>query len=71
MVNRIGFANALLKSQKNKDEQRVYYRLRKYKEMGYFYIMTDISQHITLVQVMDYLSNDNHAISVVGYCIFD
>ena len=39
--------------------------------MGSFDILTDISEHITLVKLMDYLSNVNHAISVVGYWIID
>ena len=33
--------------------------------------MIDISEHVTLVQLMDYLGNVNHAISVVGYWICD
>ena len=32
--------------------------------------MTYISKHVTLVQLMDYLGNVNHDISVVGYWIF-
>ena len=32
---------------------------------------SDRSEHVTLVQVIDSLGNVNHAISVVGYCIFD
>ena len=39
--------------------------------MGSYNILTDISEHVTIVQLMDYLGNDNHAISVVGYWIFD
>ena len=39
--------------------------------MGYFKILTDISEHVTLVNLMDYLGNANHAIIVVGYQIFD
>ena len=39
--------------------------------MSSFKIMTDISEHVTLVQLIDYLCNVNHAISVVGYWIFD
>ena len=34
-------------------------------------ILTDISEHVTLVELMDYLGNVNHAISVFGYWIFD
>ena len=33
--------------------------------------MTDISEHVPLVQLMYSLGNVNHSISVVGYCIFD
>ena len=39
--------------------------------MGSYDILTDISEHVTLVQLMDYLGNVNHAISVVGYWIFE
>ena len=39
--------------------------------MGYFDILTDMGEHVTLVQFMYYLGNVNHAISVVGYWIFD
>ena len=39
--------------------------------MGYYDILTDISGHVTLVQLMDYLGHVSHAISVVGYWIFD
>ena len=33
--------------------------------------MTYISEHVTLVQLMDSLGNVNHTIRVVGYSIFD
>ena len=39
--------------------------------MGSYDILTDISEHVTLVQLMDYLGNVNHDISVVGYWIFE
>ena len=39
--------------------------------MGSYDIMTDISEHVILVQLMEYLGNVNHAISVVGYWIFE
>ena len=39
--------------------------------MGYFKILTKLSEHINLLQFMDSLGNVNHAISVVGYWIFD
>ena len=43
----------------------------KYKNMRYYDILTDISEHVTLVYLMDYWGNANHAIGVVGYWIFD
>ena len=43
----------------------------KYKKKGSYDIMSDISENFTLVQLMDSLGNVNHAISVVGYWIFD
>ena len=43
----------------------------KYKKKGSYDILTDISEHVTLNQLMGSLGNENHAISVVGYCIFD
>ena len=41
----------------------------KYKKKGSYDIMKDISEYVTLVQLMDYSGNVNHAISVVGYWI--
>ena len=39
--------------------------------MGCFDILTYISEHVTVVQLMDYLGNVNHTTSVVGYWIFE
>ena len=39
--------------------------------MGSFKFLTDISEHVILVKLLDYLGNVNHTGSVVGYCIFD
>ena len=49
----------------------MHYSLIKYKEKGTYKILNDISENVTLVQLMDLLGNVNHAISVVGYWIFD
>ena len=68
MDNPIYFANAILKNENELGSKpRVYYSLRKYKRMGYFAILTDISEHVTLFQLMDSLVNVNYSISVVGY----
>ena len=36
-----------------------------------FYILKNIGEYVTLVQLMDSLGSVNHAISRVGYWIFD
>ena len=38
--------------------------------MEFYDILIYISEHVTLVQLMDYLVRVNHAISVFGYWIF-
>ena len=48
----------------------MYYSLIKYKKKGYYDILTDISQNFTLFQLMDYLGDLNHAVSIVGCWIF-
>ena len=39
--------------------------------MGSSDILTDIPKHVNLLQLMYYLGNLNHSISVVGYWIFE
>ena len=41
------------------------------KKNDAFDILNDISENFTLVQLMFTLINVNHAISIVGYWIFD
>ena len=59
------------KEKQIKDEPRDYYIPRRYKKMCSYDILTDISEHVTLVQLIYYLGNVIHAISVVEYWIFD
>ena len=59
------------KRKKTKGETRVHYILRRYKNMVSKDITKYIGKHVTLVQLMDSWGNFNHAISVVGYWIFD
>ena len=49
----------------------MYYSLVKYKKKGSYDILKYISENVTLVQLMDFLGNVNHAIRVVEYWIFD
>ena len=70
--NLIDFASNILKNEKiNKGQPKVNYSLIKYNKEGSYDIISDISEHVTLVQLMDSLGNVNHAISFVGYWIFD
>ena len=70
--NCIDFSNAILKNEnKSKREPRVYYSVRKYKKKVYYDILTDMSENVTLVQLMDSLGHVNHAISFVGNWIFE
>ena len=45
--------------------------MRKYETRGSFGMLTDISEHVTLVKLMNYLSNVNNSIIIVGGWIFD
>ena len=72
MGNRIYFANSILKKRKKmKGKPKVHYSLVKYKNKGSYDILKDISEYVTLAQLMDYLGNLIHDISVVGYWIFE
>ena len=59
------------KQERNVGEARVHYNVIKYKKMGEYNILEDISAKFTLVQFMDSLGNVNHAIIVVVNWIFD
>ena len=72
MGNCIDFGNAILRNEKIiNGEPKVHYILMKYKKMGSYDILTDMSEHFSLVKFMEYLVNVDHAISVIGYWIFD
>ena len=43
----------------------------KYKKKGSYDILKDTSENFILVQLMDYLGNLNHDISVVGCWMFE
>ena len=70
--NRINYENDISKNKKrNVVEARVHYNLIKYKNMGEYKILEDISENVTLGQLMDSLGNVNHDISVFGKWLFD
>ena len=55
---------------KIKDEQNLQYNLTILKKNNDFDILNDISEDLTLVQLMDSRGNVNYAISIVGHWIF-
>ena len=55
----------------NLGEQRLHYKIEQWGKQGTFDILRDISETFTLVQLMDTVGNVNHAVSIVGYWIFD
>ena len=70
--NGIHFANAIMSNiRKIKDGQNLRYNLMIWKENYAFDILNDISENVTLVQLIDSLENVNCAISILGHCIFD
>ena len=65
---RIHSANTIMKNRiKIKVEQNLQYNLTIWKKNNYFDILNEISEDVTLVQLMNSLGNVNHAISVIGY----
>ena len=70
--DRIIFPNSImLYKSRNKGEQHLHYKLEKWKKMCTFGSLNNISEHVTLVQLMYLLVNVNHAVSVVGNYIVD
>ena len=61
----------MVDKEKNKVKQRLCFKLWIWKKKGSFYILNNISNHVTLVQFMDSIGNVNHAVIVVKKCTFD
>ena len=56
---------------KRKGEQNLRYNLTIWNRNDAFDILNDISENVTLVQLMVSLGNVNRAFSIVGHWIFD
>ena len=54
-----------------KVEQNLRYNITAWKGKDDFDIPDEISENVTLVQLMDSLGNVNNAISIVGHWVFD
>ena len=55
----------------HKGEQHLIYNLKIWGEINAFNILNDISENVTLVQLMNSLGSVNRDISIVGYWIFE
>ena len=70
--NIIHFANAIMSNRRKiKGEQNLRYNLTIWRKNDDSDVLNDISENVTLVQLMESLVNVNHAISIVGHWIFD
>ena len=56
---------------KIKGKQNLIYNMTIWREIDSFDILNDITENITVVQLMDSLVNLNHDIIIVGHWIFD
>ena len=70
--NRTHFDNAIMTNMMHiKVGQHLIYNLKIWNKNDTFYILNNIIEYVTLVQLMESIRNVNHAISIVGYWIFD
>ena len=70
--SRINFDNDIIKKRRKiKCEHNLQYNLTIWKKNIDFDNLNDISEDVTLVQLMDSPGNVNHDISIVGNWIFD
>ena len=55
----------MLDKYKNKRSQRLCYNINQWRVKGGFEILNDISENVTLVQLMDTVGNVNHVVGIV------
>ena len=54
-----------------KGEHRLIHNMKAWQKKNASDVINDISEYVTLLQLMESLGNVNHAISIVGYWIFE
>ena len=52
-------------------DQNLRYEIKQWKIKGSFNIINDIRENFTLVNLMENITNMNHAVSIVAKCIFE
>ena len=69
--NRIGYVDDIMKNKLCcKGEERQRYNMNIWTKKDDFDILNNISEHFTLVKLMNYPVNVNHALSAVSYLVF-
>ena len=61
----------MLNSAINNGYHRLCYYIKQWKIKGNLDIINDISEHVTLVQLMDRIGNMNHSVIIAFNCMFD
>ena len=56
---------------KIKGEHNLRYNIKVWHKNDAFDILNKVSKYVTLVHLTDSLGNLNHAISILGYWVFD
>ena len=66
-MDSIKFANKIMTdSVRGKGDNHLRYKMVKWEKIGEFDILNDISDHVTLVQLIDTAVIVNNAVSVIG-----
>ena len=60
----------MIDKERNKGGECHHYKLKKTNKRVTFDIINDISEYITLVQLVDTVVNVNHAVSISGFWIY-
>ena len=61
----------MLDRERNKGENHISYYIKQWNIKGSFDILNDISEHVSLVKLMNRIGNVNHAVIIVVKLIFD
>ena len=56
----------MVDKERNKGEHRLRYKSELWNKIGSFDITNDISEHVTLVNMMNSFSNLDHVVNLVG-----
>ena len=70
-ITRVNYANNIINDNvRNKCDQQYQYTLNNGYKRGTSDIIYNMSEHVTLVKLVDTLVNINHAISIYGVWIY-